>query len=79
MDLREARFQKRRTQYDLWRLTGINAPRLSLAERGFVKLKKSEREAVAAALGVPVESIDFDKDPEAGHCRREKDCLTCGT
>lgn len=60
MTLREARFQKRMTQYDLWRLTGINAPRISLAERGFTRLRKSEREAIACAMGMSVESIDFD-------------------
>lgn len=59
MTLREARFHKRMTQYDLWRLTGISAPRISLAERGFAILKKHEREALAKALGTSVESIDF--------------------
>lgn len=61
MTLREARFQKRMTQYDLWRATGISAPRISLAERGFTKLKKSEREAIADALEMPVGCIGFDE------------------
>jgi transcriptional regulator with XRE-family HTH domain len=72
MTLREARFQRRMTQYDLWALTGINAPRISLAERGFVALKKREREAIAGALGMAVESIDFGGIPGTigrGVCR----------
>jgi transcriptional regulator with XRE-family HTH domain len=61
MTLREARFHQQMTQYDLWRLTGITAPRISLVERGFARLKRHEREAVAEALGIPVQAIDFDK------------------
>ncbi|SPF42629.1 Cro/Cl family transcriptional regulator (fragment) [Syntrophobacter sp. SbD1] len=59
MELREARFRKKMTQYDLWLLTGVSAPRISLAERGFAVLRKREREAIAKALGMPVESIHF--------------------
>ena len=59
MTLKEARFKKGMTQYELWRLTGITAPRISLAERGFVFLKKREREVIACALGVPTEQIEW--------------------
>lgn len=59
MNLRRARFEKGFTQYDIKQLTGINPSRISLAERGYIELKKSECEAIAKALGMPVESIDF--------------------
>jgi len=50
------------TQYDLWRISGISAPRISLVERGFARFREQERQAVAAALGVPVDQIDFESD-----------------
>jgi transcriptional regulator with XRE-family HTH domain len=59
MTLREARFKARKTQYDLMAATGIAAPRISLAERGFVRLKRHEREALASALGIKPEEISW--------------------
>ena len=57
------------TQYDLWKLTGINPPRISLAERGFIKLKEAEREAMSEALKVPIESFEFGDGIESFEAR----------
>jgi transcriptional regulator with XRE-family HTH domain len=63
MTLREARFRRGLTQYDVSRLTGISAPRISLVERGYAKFRLREREAIAKALSMSVEEIDFDELP----------------
>jgi hypothetical protein len=49
------------TLYDVMLATSIQASKLSLAERGYAHLRKYERERIAAALGVPVGDIDFDR------------------
>ena len=48
------------SQYDISIETKIHQSRLSLLERGYVKPKKKEKEAIADALGVQVEDIDWD-------------------
>lgn len=58
--LRETRFFARKTLYDLWKITGVTAPKLSLAERGYTRLNLIEKEALAGALGKSVDEIDWD-------------------
>lgn len=43
MDLFEARAKKRKTQWDLRAKTGISQSKISLAERGYIKLSKQEK------------------------------------
>ena len=62
--LREARFHRRLTQWQIARITQISQAKLSLVENGFVVLNLNEREAVAGALGYPVDSIDWWIQPE---------------
>lgn len=57
MDLREKRFHKRFSQYDITIKTGIQQSRLSLIERGYVTPKEVEKKAIATALNCKLEEI----------------------
>jgi len=50
--------------YELTRRTGIREPVLSLAERGFQRLKEEDQAKIAKALGCEIETI-FDDEDEA--------------
>jgi len=62
MNLREARFQRKKTQYDLTLQTGIPQCRLSLLERGYVS--PTDREMRALTKVLRVDEIDFPKISE---------------
>jgi transcriptional regulator with XRE-family HTH domain len=49
------------SQLELGLKVGVSASTVSLIERGFRRVTKVEREALAGALGMPIESIDFDR------------------
>ena len=51
--------------YELTRRTGIREPVLSLAERGFHRLKGEDQAKVAKALGCKVEDL-FGDDEDGG-------------
>lgn len=61
MDLVEARARKRITQWDIRKQTGICQTKVSLIERGYVRPSDREKEAIAQALGLAVEEIEWDK------------------
>lgn len=54
MDLREARFHKRLSQYDIALRAGIPQSRVSLAERGYTSFNDKEKKKIAEIVGVPV-------------------------
>ena len=58
MELREARFKKRITQWSLSKISNIHQSRISLIENGD-KANGKERKALAKGLGVKVEDIDW--------------------
>lgn len=58
MNLKEARFKKDMTQFDLRLLTGIHQSRISCIERGYVKPRDDEKEKIESALGL---RIDWDE------------------
>ena len=59
MHLFEARARKRFTQWDIRLATGIHQSKLSLIERGYVKPSNEEKEALAGALGVSIDEIQW--------------------
>lgn len=50
--LKLARLERGLTQLDVYLLTGISSPRISLAERGLIKLRPKETDALAKELRV---------------------------
>ena len=58
MELREARFKRRLTQWSLSKITNIHQSRISLVENGD-KASERERNALAKGLGVKVEDIEW--------------------
>jgi len=59
VDLLEARFKRRKTQWDLSKTAGISQSKLSLLERGYVTPSDKERGLIANALGFRVEEIEW--------------------
>jgi transcriptional regulator with XRE-family HTH domain len=57
MDLREARFICKFSQYDLMIKSGVSQPRISLIERGYVIPTEDERKKIAKALNYKVTDI----------------------
>ena len=57
MTLREARFFKGLTQWDIAIKTGISQPTLSLFERGYKIPKEDEKKRIAKALGCKVRDV----------------------
>jgi transcriptional regulator with XRE-family HTH domain len=59
MNLKVIRTVKNINQYELNRRTGIPQSRISLIERGYVQPNEKEKTAVANALGVEVDEIEW--------------------
>lgn len=58
MDLREIRFKKRVSQWELARLTGVHQSRVSLIENGHIP-KEYEKEKISKQLKVNLSDIDW--------------------
>lgn len=61
MDLQEARFKRRITQWSLSKISNVHQSRISLIENGD-KASERERNALAKGLGVKVEDIDWPNE-----------------
>ena len=59
MDLYEARAKRRKTQWDLRKLTGINQSKLSLIENGYIEPSEEEKAMIAKTLGFSVGEIEW--------------------
>ncbi|RZB38012.1 MAG: hypothetical protein SRB2_00358 [Desulfobacteraceae bacterium Eth-SRB2] len=59
MDLREIRFKKRKTQYDICKFSGVPQSKISLIERGYASPTRKEKLAIAKALEVDSKEIDW--------------------
>ena len=59
MELREGRFKKRLSQWDLKLKTGINQTKISLIERGYVSPTQEEKVKLAKALGVREDDLTW--------------------
>lgn len=59
MDLREVRFKKGLTQYDVSKDSGIHQSRISLIERGYAFPTRREKTAIAKALRIGPKEIDW--------------------
>lgn len=64
MNLREIRFKRGMTQYDINRHSGIHQSRISLIERGYVSPKLKEKHAIAKALRVNPDEIKWPAKKE---------------
>ena len=61
MDLVEVRVKRRKTQWEISRLTGINQTKLSLIENGYVSPSDEEKQKIAKALEFGLEEIDYGR------------------
>ena len=61
MELREARFKRRITQWSLSKIANVHQSRISLIENGD-KASEREKKALAKGMGVKVEDIDWPND-----------------
>jgi len=59
MHLTAHRANAGKTQWDLRIATGIHQSKISLIERGYVEPSEAEKRAIAKALRVQVETIDW--------------------
>lgn len=64
MDLREARFKKRISQWELSKRCGVHQSRISLIENGFTP-KKEEVERICEAIEVDPDKIDWPSSRQA--------------
>lgn len=60
MDLREARFRKRLSQWGLTIKTGISQSKISLIERQYVIPNDDEKQKIAQALGYSPDQIAWE-------------------
>jgi len=60
MDLREARFKKRLTQFDLCIKTGIQQSKISHFERGYLVPRDDEKKRLAKALGIKANELSWN-------------------
>jgi len=58
MELKEARFKRRITQWSLSKITGVHQSRISLIENGY-KANEEEKRALAKGLGIKVEDVNW--------------------
>lgn len=63
MTLREARFRKGLTQFDLRIRTGIHQSKISLIETGYLLPTEVERKNLAKALNLRVDNLEFRTIP----------------
>jgi len=59
MNLKEARFKKGLTQFDLRLKTGINQATISHFERGYLIPNDEKRRKLAKALNLTAKDLDF--------------------
>ena len=57
MDLREARFKNKLTQFDLCIKTGIQQSKISHFERGYLVPRDDEKKRIAKALGIKMSDL----------------------
>ena len=62
MNLREARFKKNYTQFDLRLKTGISQTKISHFERGYLLPRDDEKQRIAKALGVKASDLDWSNE-----------------
>jgi transcriptional regulator with XRE-family HTH domain len=67
MDLREARFKKKMTQFDLRIKSGIHQSKISNIERGYVTPREDEKRALAKALGLRETDLKWKEAGQRGH------------
>jgi hypothetical protein len=62
MDLVTAIAREEKTQWDIRLATGIHQSKLSLIERGYITPTSGEKEAIAGALGISANEIDWPEE-----------------
>lgn len=62
MNLREARFRKKLTQFDLRIKTGISQTKISHFERGYLIPREDEKKRIARALGVKASEVVWSNE-----------------
>ena len=68
MDLVTARAIRKKTQWDLRKLTGIHQSKISLIEHGYIVPDDSEKIAIARALNFAVNEINWPVSTECQQC-----------
>ena len=59
MNLREARFKNRLTQWELSKFTGVHQSRISLIENNYSSAKEEEKEKIAKELRLRPDEIQW--------------------
>jgi DNA-binding XRE family transcriptional regulator len=62
MDLYEARAKRRLTQWDIGKATGISQSKMSLFENGYLYPNENEKGAIAEALGMEINEIQWPEN-----------------
>lgn len=62
MELKEARFKRRLTQFDLRLKTGIHQSKISHFENGYLVPRDDERKRIAKALGVKASDLNWSDE-----------------
>jgi transcriptional regulator with XRE-family HTH domain len=70
MNLRILRVLKGFTQYEIAAHTGISQPKISLIERGFIKPKDQEKNALADVLKMDVHEIEWAEAIKTGKSKK---------
>ncbi|MFZ2445857.1 MAG: helix-turn-helix transcriptional regulator [Syntrophobacteraceae bacterium] len=61
MDLAEARFKSRITQWQLAMKVSVSQTKISLIERGYIAPSDEEKAQIAAALGLKTDQISWNR------------------
>ena len=59
MRLKDAMFVREITQYDLYRMTGIDQSRISYIEGGYISPGEDEKQKIEEAIGIKIDWYDF--------------------
>jgi DNA-binding XRE family transcriptional regulator len=65
MDLVTARAMKKKTQWDVRKITGIHQSKISLLENGYIIPSDEEKTAIAGALDLEVNEIQWPEQEAA--------------
>jgi len=62
MELRDARYKRRLSQWNLAKIANVHQSRISLIENAFVRPKNSEKKQLSKGLGVRPEQIRWPEE-----------------
>jgi predicted transcriptional regulator len=79
MNLAEARFKRKLTQWDLCTLSGVHQSKISLIENGYLAPKESEKGRLVQALGFKPEELEWPERRREGIAGDSADAVVSKT